>query len=60
VEPLRLLHLRRAGGAALVSTTREVQPVHRVEDIELDLNDPIIQNAAGRVRERIAAELAAA
>jgi branched-chain amino acid aminotransferase len=59
-EPLTMEDLRRASGAALVSTTREVQPVHRVEDIELDLNDPIIQNAAGRVRERIAAELAAA
>jgi branched-chain amino acid aminotransferase len=59
-EPLTLDDLRRASGAALVSTTREVQPVHRIEDIELDLNDPLIQDAAARVRDRIAAELAAA
>jgi branched-subunit amino acid aminotransferase/4-amino-4-deoxychorismate lyase len=58
-EPLTLDDLRRATGAALVSTTREVQPVERVEDIELDLNDPLVQGAARAVRERIAAELAA-
>jgi branched-subunit amino acid aminotransferase/4-amino-4-deoxychorismate lyase len=59
-EPLTMDDLRRAGGAFLASTTREVQPVHRVEDIELDLNDPLVQDAAVRVRERIAAELATA
>ena len=59
-EPLTLDDLRRATGAALVSTTREVQPVERVEDIELDLNDPLVQGAVAAVRERIAAELAAA
>ena len=59
-EPLTVDDLRRATGACLASTTREVQPVHRVEDIELDLNDPLIRDAAARVRERIEAELAAA
>jgi branched-subunit amino acid aminotransferase/4-amino-4-deoxychorismate lyase len=59
-EPLTLDDLRTATGAALVSTTREVHPAHRIEDIELDLNDPLIQGAAAAVRERIAAELAAA
>src|SRR4051812_14692364 len=59
-EPLTLEDLRRATGAALVSTTREVQPVERVDDIELDLNDPLVQGAVRAVRERIAAELAAA
>ena len=58
-EPLTTDDLRRASGAALVSTTREVQPVHRIEDIELDLNDPLIQGAAAQVRERIASEIAA-
>ena len=59
-EPLTLDDLRRASGAALASTTREVQPVHRIETTELDLNDPVIQGAAAAVRERIASELAAA
>jgi branched-chain amino acid aminotransferase len=57
-EPLTLDDLRRATGAALASTTREVQPVHRIETTELDLNDPVIQGAAAAVRERIASELA--
>jgi branched-chain amino acid aminotransferase len=59
-EPLTLDDLRAATGAALVSTTREVHAVHRIEDTELDLNDPLIQGAAAAVRERIAAEIAAA
>jgi branched-chain amino acid aminotransferase len=59
-EPLTLDDLRRATGAALVSTTREVHAVYRVEDVELDLDDPLIQGAATAVRERIAAEIAAA
>jgi branched-chain amino acid aminotransferase len=58
-EPLTLEDLRRASGGFLASTTREVQPVSRVEDIELDVQDPVVREAAARVRERIAAEIAA-
>src|SRR4051794_27265381 len=58
-EPLTLDDLRGASGAFLASTTREVQPVARVEDIELDVQDPLVRDAAVRVSERIAAEVAA-
>jgi branched-chain amino acid aminotransferase len=57
-EPVTLDELRRASGAALASTTREVQAVHRVEDIELDPADPLVLDAVARTRERIASELA--
>jgi branched-chain amino acid aminotransferase len=49
--------LRSVKGAALVSTTREVQPVHHIEDIELDVNDALIREAMERVRDAIAAAL---
>jgi branched-chain amino acid aminotransferase len=49
--------LRAASGAALASTTREVQPVHHIEDIELDVNDALVREAAERTREAIAAAL---
>jgi branched-chain amino acid aminotransferase len=58
-EPFSLDDLRGASGGFLASTTREVQPVARVEDIELDVQDPVVRAAALRVRERIAAEVAA-
>jgi len=49
--------LRSASGAALASTTREVQPVHHIEDIELDVNDAVVREAMERTREAIAASL---
>jgi len=55
--PITVDELRRASGAALASTTREVQPVHHIEDIELDVNDALIREAAERTREAIAAAL---
>jgi branched-chain amino acid aminotransferase len=57
-EPFSLDDLRGASGGFLASTTREVQPVARVEDIELDVQDPVVRDAAARVSERIAAEVA--
>jgi branched-chain amino acid aminotransferase len=59
-QVLTLEDLRRASGAALASTTREVAPVRRVEEIELDPADALIADARARTRERIAAELGAA
>jgi branched-chain amino acid aminotransferase len=60
-EVVTLEDLReRTSGAALASTTREVQPVHRVDDIGLDPDDPLIRDAVARTREQIAAELGAA
>src|SRR3954471_23281255 len=56
-EPFTLEDLRGASGAFLASTTREVQPVARVEDIELDVQHPLIREAADRLRERIASEV---
>ena len=58
-EPFSLEDLRGASGAFLASTTREVQPVSRVEDIELDVQHELGRDAAVRVSERIAAEVAA-
>src|SRR4051812_28631082 len=57
-EPFSLDDLRGARAAFLASTTREVQPVARVEDIELDVQDALVRDAAARVGERIAAEVA--
>jgi branched-chain amino acid aminotransferase len=59
-EVVTLEDLRGATGAALASTTREVQPVHRVEDITLDPADALIREAVARTREKIASELGAA
>ena len=56
-EPLTVDDLRSASGAALASTTREVQPVHHIEDIELDVNDAVVREAMERTREAIAASL---
>jgi branched-chain amino acid aminotransferase len=56
-RPVTVDDLRSAKGAALASTTREVQPVHHIEDIELDVNDALIREAMERVREAIAAAL---
>ena len=58
-QPVTLDDLRGASGAALASTTREVQPVHRIEDVELDPADPVVADAVARTRERIASELGA-
>src|SRR4051794_2147192 len=55
--PITTDDLRNASGAALASTTREVQPVHHIEDIELDVNDAVIRDAAERTREAIASSL---
>jgi len=56
-EPVTVEDLRSASGAALASTTREVQPVHHIEDIELDVNDALVREATERTREAIAAGL---
>src|SRR5436305_1631902 len=56
-RPVTVDELRSASGAALASTTREVQPVHHIEDIELDVNDALIRGAMERAREAIAAAL---
>jgi len=55
--PITVDALRSATGAALASTTREVQPVHHIEDIELDVNDALLREAMERTREVIAASL---
>ena len=55
--PVTTGELRGATGAALVSTTREVQPVHHIEDMELDVNDALVRDVMTRVREAIAASL---
>ena len=49
--------LRRASGAALASSLRELQPVSRIDDLALDVGDPVIVAAATATRERIAAGL---
>src|SRR3954452_24318743 len=51
-QPMTMEDLRGASGAFLASTTREVQPVSRVEDIELDVQDPLVRDAAAKVSER--------
>src|SRR5436190_917264 len=55
--PITVDDLRTASGAALASTTREVQPIHHIEDIELDVNDALIREAAERNSEAIASAL---
>jgi branched-chain amino acid aminotransferase len=40
--------------AFLASTTREVQPVHAIEDHELERGGPLTRDAAAKLRERIA------
>jgi branched-chain amino acid aminotransferase len=45
--------------AFLASTTREVQAVHAIEDHELERGGPLTRDAAARLRERIAEEMAA-
>ena len=52
--PITVDELRSAAGACLASTTREVQPVHHIEDIELDVNDALVREAVQRTREAIA------
>jgi branched-chain amino acid aminotransferase len=47
--------LRRASGAFLASTTREAQPVARIEELELDPADPAVLVARERLREHILA-----
>jgi len=46
--------LARMSEAFLASTTREVQPVHAVEEHELERGGPLTRDAAGLLRERIA------
>ncbi|TML97120.1 MAG: 4-amino-4-deoxychorismate lyase [Actinobacteria bacterium] len=53
-RPVTVDELRSASGAFLASTTREVQPVHHIEDIELDVNDALVREAVQRTREAIA------
>src|SRR3954468_24348305 len=55
--PITVDELRTASGAALASTTREVQPIHHIEDIELAVNDALIREAAERTSEAIASAL---
>jgi branched-chain amino acid aminotransferase len=56
--PLSLEDLPRATGALLASTTREAQPVCRIDDQRLDPADPLVAGAVRATRERIAQELA--
>ncbi|HEY3019162.1 MAG TPA: aminotransferase class IV [Solirubrobacteraceae bacterium] len=56
-RPITVDDLRAASGACLASTTREVQPVHHIEDIELDVNDALVREAVRRTREAIAASV---
>ena len=55
--PITRDDLRDATGAFLVSTLREGTPLHRIEDHELDIGDPVMAAAVARTRERIAAEV---
>src|SRR5205823_8592354 len=57
--PLTMNDVRRASGAFIASTLREAHPVHRVDDIELDPQDPVVVEAAHRTSDLIASELAA-
>jgi branched-chain amino acid aminotransferase len=50
--------LRGAEEAFLASTTREIQPVAAVDDIEWSAPGPVTSNAASALRARIEAELA--
>jgi branched-chain amino acid aminotransferase len=47
--------LRAATAAFLASTTREVQPVARLEELELDPAAPLVAAARERLREHILA-----
>ena len=58
-RPTSREELGRFEEAFLASTTREVMPVHRIEDRELRGGGPRTEAAARAVRERIEAELAA-
>jgi branched-chain amino acid aminotransferase len=58
-QELTTADLPRATGAFIASTTREVHPVHRIDDLELDPQDAVVLDAAARTRELIASELAA-
>ncbi len=58
--PITRDDLRDATAAFLVSTLREGTPVHRIEQHELDIGDPVMTDAVAGTRERIAAEAAAA
>ena len=58
--PCALDDLRDAQEAFLASTVREVQPVGGIDERELATVGPVTPEAAGLLRERIAAELAAA
>ncbi|HEX8208116.1 MAG TPA: aminotransferase class IV [Solirubrobacteraceae bacterium] len=46
--------VRRMTEAFLASTTREVQPVHAIDDHELERGGPVTREAARLLRERIA------
>jgi branched-chain amino acid aminotransferase len=50
--------IARMTGAFLASTIREVQPVSRIEDHELDPSDPVVMDAARRTADLIVAEVA--
>jgi branched-chain amino acid aminotransferase len=54
---LTVADLGRASGALLASTTREAQPVARIDDRALDPEDPVVAAAVRATHERIAAEL---
>lgn len=58
--PIARDDLHEATAAFLVSTLREGTPLHRIEDHELDVSDPVLVEAVARTRGRIAAEVAAA
>jgi branched-subunit amino acid aminotransferase/4-amino-4-deoxychorismate lyase len=57
--PITVDDLGRAEGAFLASTVREVHPVHRIEQRELDPSHPMVREAEERTSERIRADLAA-
>jgi branched-chain amino acid aminotransferase len=60
-SPCTLDDVRGADEAFVASTTREVQPVAAVDDIEFaSLPGPVTERAAGAVRARIESELAPA
>lgn len=59
-RPCTREELLATGEAFLASTTREVQPVMRIEDVELDAPGERTRAAAQALRKRIEEELAAA
>jgi len=58
--PVTSADLERAPAALLASTTREVQPVRRIEGHELDPGHPLVLGAVERTRALIEASLAEA